>query len=70
MAELTDRVFCIYSEQAVQREAKAAGPQRTLEACSWGGRDRAVNVVDQNHDGDQVCDKGSRNHVIILCSTN
>jgi hypothetical protein len=34
ITELADRVFCIYSEQAAQREAKTAGAQRTLEAYS------------------------------------
>jgi hypothetical protein len=34
IAELADRVFCIYGEQAAQREAKMPGAQRTLEAYS------------------------------------
>ncbi len=31
LTELADRVFCIYSKQAAQREAKMPGAQRTLE---------------------------------------
>ena len=36
MAQLADRVFCIYNEQpkAQKAEAKTAGAQRTLEAYS------------------------------------
>jgi DNA polymerase I len=34
LTELADRVFCIYGEQAGQREAKMPGAQRTLEAYS------------------------------------
>ena len=34
MTELADRVFCIYSEQAVQKGARMPGAQRTLEAYS------------------------------------
>ena len=39
MTELTDRVFCIYSEPAAARgrgkaEARVPGAQRTLEAYS------------------------------------
>mgnify|MGYP001267702057 CR=1 FL=1 len=34
IAGLADLVFCIYSEQAVQKEARMPGAQRTLEAYS------------------------------------
>jgi hypothetical protein len=34
LTELADRVFCFYSEQAPQREAKMPGAQATLEAYS------------------------------------